>query len=149
MTLQLVGEALSTFCSAACKHLATVGSRHSLAETMLFHAMDFLRLISSFHFTNLLCPCVAAMSSQQATFKNATIKKEIYRHSLSILHYTPKPPFMSTKKLSLKPLILPFLIPIHYIVVEQQIKHILLFIIAAAITLFLFKYQHISNKLKS
>jgi hypothetical protein len=30
---------------------------------MLLHTMNFLRLISSFHFTNLLYPCGLVMSS--------------------------------------------------------------------------------------
>lgn len=107
MTLQLVGEALSAFCSAACKHLATVGSRHSLAETMLFHAMDFLRLISSFHFTNLLCTCVATMSSQKATFINAAIKRNLQTQPINFALYS-KTTLYVNKKIDFKTTVFAF-----------------------------------------
>ncbi len=52
--LSSVGKALSAFCSAAGKYLAAVGGRHSLAEAMLFHSVELLGLVCSFHFFSLL-----------------------------------------------------------------------------------------------
>ena len=45
----LICQLFSTFGSAAGKYLATVGSSHSLQETVFLLAVKFFRLICSFH----------------------------------------------------------------------------------------------------
>lgn len=52
--LPLVGQALSSLRSAAGQDFAAIAVGHSLTETMLFLAMEFLRLIGSKHMKNLL-----------------------------------------------------------------------------------------------
>ena len=49
-----VAELGSALCSAASQNLAAVGSRHSLAEAVLFLALTLLGLISAKHDTFLL-----------------------------------------------------------------------------------------------
>ncbi len=43
------GEAQTTFGTTTCKHFATIGCRHSFAETMLVNSLSVRRLESSFH----------------------------------------------------------------------------------------------------
>ena len=45
----LIGETISTFCSAASQHFAAIGSCHSFTETVFHFTMSFFRLISSKH----------------------------------------------------------------------------------------------------
>ena len=45
----LVGQSLSSLCSAAFQHLSACRRRHSLAESVYLASLSFLGLISSFH----------------------------------------------------------------------------------------------------
>ena len=47
--VELVGEACSALCSAACEDLAAVGGGHSLAEAVLFLALALLGLVGTKH----------------------------------------------------------------------------------------------------
>jgi len=46
----LCSQSLSTFCSSSLKYQSAIFSAHSLAKTMFFLPLSFLRLVCSFHY---------------------------------------------------------------------------------------------------
>ena len=50
---KLVSKLLSALCAATSKNLASVSVRHSLTETVFHFSVTLLRLVSSFHTSDL------------------------------------------------------------------------------------------------
>ena len=51
---KLIGQSFSAFCTSSLEYVSSVGSSHSLSETVLFLSLTLLRLVSSKHFVHLL-----------------------------------------------------------------------------------------------
>ena len=51
---KLIGQSFSAFSTSSLKYVSSIGSSHSLSETVLFLSLTLFRLISSKHFVHLL-----------------------------------------------------------------------------------------------
>ena len=51
---KLVGQSFSAFSTSSLEYVSSVGSSHSLSETVLFLSLTLFRLIGSKHFVHLL-----------------------------------------------------------------------------------------------
>ena len=47
--LKLIGQSFSAFCTSSLENISTVGSSHSLSETMLLFSLTLFGLVSSEH----------------------------------------------------------------------------------------------------
>ena len=90
------GEFLATLCPACSQHLATVGRRHSLTETVFVDSLPARRLVGSFHCHSylvfiVLLPCSLRVCYRVLRIMRSAKVKSFFQFAKKYCNYRLRP----------------------------------------------------------